>query len=72
MTANRDYWANLGYEIVVGKDGRVWRLKRGQSQDGTPHTGRCSWYAATGSAGRSDQWKFGATRNAVFARIAQE
>jgi hypothetical protein len=69
---NRDYWTGLGYEIVDGKDGRTWRLKRGENQDGTPHTGRMSWYAATGGAGRSDQWKFGSTREEVIARLKSE
>ena len=67
-----DYWKGLGYEIFAAKDGRIWRLKRGTDPDGKPHTGHCSWYAATGGACRSNQWKFGSTRDEVLSRLAAE
>ena len=72
LATSKDYWTGLGYELVTTKDGRIWRMKRGESQEGVPHTGNCSWYAATGGAGRSNQWKFGPTREAVLARLASE
>lgn len=57
------------YEVITAPDGKVWRMKRGQDQSGKPHTGRCAWFACTGGAGRSDQWRFGSTRDEVLARI---
>lgn len=59
-------------ERITAPDGRVWRLKRGTKPNGKPATGPCSWHACTGGAVHSEQWKFGATRDAVLTRIATE
>ena len=59
-------------ERITAPSGKVWRLKRGTKPDGKPATGTCSWHACTGGAVRSDQWKFGASREEVLARVMSE
>ncbi len=64
---------NRNCENVSAPDGRIWRLKRSAANaDGSPATGPCAWHACTGGAARSDQWKYGPTRDAVLARIMTE
>lgn len=59
-------------EKITAPNGKVWRLKQGKKPDGSSATGNCSWHACTGGAGRSDQWKFGPSRDAVVSRLMSE